>query len=338
MRTWKDQFFKNTMETLLRPVGEVEIQHEVASPDAQWADVWFEPHPALRPPRDSLGWLGKMSEQACLFESFSETPSELEIRGCLRKLLTKQHLRESTAAAEQKPWPALPKLWILAPSLRASHAQSYGLTSAEPWPEGIFISPPGFGLAWISLRDLAPVRETLLLRFLAIEGPVFQQAVKELIALPNDAPEKQAAKQILVARRFEVTKNAASNPEDEAWTMNYLELYEQWEREKLNEGMRAGKIKGKLEGMRVGKIKGKRVGKIEGKLEGKIEGKLEGKIEGKIEGFQQILLTMYKSRFGSVPDALELKIRSEKDEATLNSWCHLFMFDGADEIARKLAI
>lgn len=301
MRTWRDQFVKNYLEALLNGLGFLETQHEIAAADAQWADVWFEPDPAHSEERLQLGWLGRISELPCLFESFSNMPNENEVRACLRKVFTKQHRRLAEAEKSSLPEPILPKLWIIAPSLRPAHAEAFGLDTKEPWPAGILAAPNGYALGWISLRDLPCSRDTLLLRLLAAAGPIFNAAVKELTLLPKGAIEKQVAAQILIARRIEIENNPVSDAEEEAeLSMNYRELYQQWKREQIDEGKR------------------------------------EGRVEGQLEGVQSSILEIYRARFGHVPAQLEQAVRLQCDASQLMAWCNLFATHSPDEIARAL--
>ena len=113
MRAWKDHYVKSFLETVLGPLGKADPQHEVAAADAQWIDVWFEPDPRFEVDLKRLGWLGRISARICLFESFSEAPTDKEVRGCLRKLLTKQHRRELEAEQNQEQGPPLPTLWVI---------------------------------------------------------------------------------------------------------------------------------------------------------------------------------------------------------------------------------
>lgn len=227
MRTWREQFAKSFLEDVLGPLGTVEAQHEIAHPEAQWADVWFEPDPHQSDEGLRLGWLGKMSEGACIFESFSNMPSASEVRGCLRKLLTKQHRRMLDAEKRQEEEPSLANLWVLAPSLRSSHALDFGLNAREGWPCGFYFLVPGYGLGWVSLRELPPGRGTLLLRLLSAGGAVFLGALKELKQLPKDAIERQVAKQILIAHKAEIDKNEASDVDEMEVAMSYQEIYQE---------------------------------------------------------------------------------------------------------------
>lgn len=202
--------------------------------------------------------------------------------------------------SSDKQGPPLPMLWVISHQLARGHAKTYGLRGIKAWPRGFFMSAPGYGLGWISLKDLPVVRDTLLLRLMAVDKAVFGRAVKDLLALPEEAIERRAAMKILVAQRMEVGNNKNADGEQQEWAMNYNVLYETWEREK------------------------------------KLEGKVEGKIEGKIEGIQTSILDIYRTRFGVVPAELEDVVKHEMNAERLRMWCNLFVTESSEEIARIL--
>ncbi|RHU96262.1 hypothetical protein DXC04_07115 [Dorea sp. OM07-5] len=68
---------------------------------------------------------------------------------------------------------------------------------------------------------------------------------------------------------------------------------------------------GKAEGMREGEAAGMLKGKAAGIREGEAVGKLKGKIDSLMEILQEL---------GDVPEALQTRIKSEKDLQVLTSW------------------
>lgn len=80
--------------------------------------------------------------------------------------------------------------------------------------------------------------------------------------------------------------------------MTYHEIYEQWERDKLLEGERLGRLK----------------------------------------GIQSSILEIYRARFQQVPAEVEAAVMHEADADRLSSWCKLFATGSALEIARGLGL
>lgn len=322
MRTWRDQYSKTLLELALGESGKFDPQHEIAPSEAQWADVWFEPDPALSQARLPLGRLGEMSQNDCMFESFSGTPSAADVRGCLRKLYTKQHARILSAQKSKSPEPPLPILWIVAPSLRPDYIPNFGLNASPGWPGGFYFSAPALGFAWISLKELPETRDTLMLRLMATDGKVLFRAVNEVAKLPPHAIEREIAKQILVAYLPEIEKNIFGDPnqlnEMKEAMLNAKEIYREWEREHFSRGFAEGELKGELKG--------------------KLEGKLEGELKGKLEGIQSSILEIYRARFGELPAAIEEAVRAQGDADRLMTLCKAFASGTPKEIAEALGI
>jgi hypothetical protein len=129
-----------------------------------------------------------------MFEPFGQPPHEEDVRACLRKLLTKHHQRLQEAKKNKAPKPTLPRQWMIAPSLPPRIVTTFALRRVRGWPRGISLGPDGYGLGWVSLRDLPRTRQTLLLRLMGGVGPVFQKAMEDVENLPLEAWEKRKGK------------------------------------------------------------------------------------------------------------------------------------------------
>lgn len=109
---------------------------------------------------------------------------------------------------------------------------------------------------------------------------------------------KQAAQQMLIARRIEMENNAAGaedeSDEDQEWIMNDRELYQQWKHEQIN--------------------------------------------QGHLEGIQSSILQVYAARFGNIPAHIEQAVRRKRDTTTLLSWCNLFATHTPEQIDAALAL
>ena len=64
----------------------------------------------------------------------------------------------------------------------------------------------------------------------------------------------------------------------------------------------------------------------------KDEGRKEGRNEGRHEAMQHTLLTIYRTRFGSVPRKVRAAIERTHDDAALARWVELFVVRSAAEI------
>jgi hypothetical protein len=78
-----DEFSKNYLQALLKPLGEVDIDEIVAS-EIRKIDVYFVPFP--QPPESSaeLGLLGRFANTAALFEPFRNAVQPLARRNSLK--------------------------------------------------------------------------------------------------------------------------------------------------------------------------------------------------------------------------------------------------------------
>jgi hypothetical protein len=232
-----DQFAKSMLERLLRPVGTVRPQHEVRS-SAQAVDMWFEPAPGREAARSRLGPLGRISEEACMLEPFHEAPGVPAVRACIRKQYNLAHwqeqdvraavAQEARAAAAQ----AFPRLWLLSAGRPETVLARYEMRPMDGWLAGFWQAAEGHALHVVVLRDLPETRETVLLRLLGA-GATHSRAIKELAALPRDAPERALAVPLLQAFRIQIPPGVYlyDQEDDMEYTEALERLYAEWEQQ-----------------------------------------------------------------------------------------------------------
>jgi hypothetical protein len=63
----------------------------------------------------------------------------------------------------------------------------------------------------------------------------------------------------------------------------------------------------------------------------------EGRHQGRHETRQNDLLTIYRTRFGSVPRKVRAAVERTRDDAALASWVEIFVARSAAEIATAVA-
>jgi hypothetical protein len=243
-----------------------------------------------------------MTAVACIFEPFGQSPDELELHECLRKLFTKQHQRIREAKKNKSPRPLLPRLWTIAPSLPPPLVTPFALARVEGWPQGILFGPEGYGLAWVSLRDLPRTRQTLLLRLMGGMGPAFRQAVEDLENLPQEAWEKDAAKEMLVARRKEFGQDPSGlRQEEQEFLMSTQELVQEWKEQLRKEGRKEAR-------------------------------------QELCESLRNGLLETYRARFGILPLGIEQAVQVAQDADKLTKWFPVFSTKSPEEIADILSV
>ncbi|MCA9643874.1 MAG: hypothetical protein KC492_24440 [Myxococcales bacterium] len=134
----------------------------------------------------------------------------------------------------------------------------YGFEPAASGPRGHYVTTH---VAWrlhvVVLSELPLTRDTILLRLL---GPprVRLAAIRELLALPDDAWEKKVALPWLGRLRFEVPPDPASQSNEEReFIMETQAWFEQYQQQLRSEGRREGRDEGRREGRDAGRDEGR---------------------------------------------------------------------------------
>lgn len=192
MRNRFDQIGKKVLRGALELGGTVATQLEIPSADAQAVDTWFEPAPGHEASLERAGVLGRMASGPTMFETFSDTPSVDDVRGCLRKQLALDHSRVLEAQRQALPRPSFPALSCISSGRPESVLHGYGLTPKPSFPPGFYEASEAWAVGVVVLRELPRDRSTLLLRLLGA-GAVLKDAVEDLARLPEDAWERQVA-------------------------------------------------------------------------------------------------------------------------------------------------
>lgn len=314
MRTRFDQFAKQLIFGALSPGGSAQTDAEV-NHETQRADVLFEPTPERSHSLRTAGLLGKLASGVSLFEPFHRTPDLRDLKGCLRKLLAFEHAAEMRAS-RTTPQSMGPLLVVLSAGRPVAVLHDFAFRRARGFPKGVYHAAPGLKLWIVVIRELPTTRETLLLRLMGA-GKVLRRAVAELVALPDDAPERTLALPLLVSLRLEITEDPApGSAEDEEFLMSTHDIVEAWKQQWLEEGMQRGIAQGVERGIAQG-----------------IE---RGIAQGVEQGIARTLIDVYEARFGTIPAELRAALERTHDEAALRSFSKLFGVGSASEIAEAL--
>jgi hypothetical protein len=259
MRYRFDQIGKQIGEEALGPLGRT-VVHDEISLDARYADISHEPDPARATERDQLGLLGRIASSLCLIELYSDAPGGSELRACLGKYIGFWQQREREHRKKQKP-PATfvePSLWIIAAvapvvlvpgaevltggdpldarrgsarsnppePLRRATMTELGFAPAPGWPSGVY----SFGsdvlhVRLVAANELPRDRATVLVRLMAA-GPLLSQAITDLRKLPDGAPERAVAEQILLRLQHALEQKPLRSAEEEEFIVT---MHEGWE-------------------------------------------------------------------------------------------------------------
>jgi Domain of unknown function (DUF4351) len=79
-----DEFAKNFLDSLLSPLGAVEVSQQISS-EVRYADVYFTPQSDVAK-TDELGLLTKLAQSSVVFEPFRNSVKIPQIRACMSKL------------------------------------------------------------------------------------------------------------------------------------------------------------------------------------------------------------------------------------------------------------
>ncbi|MEQ9371847.1 MAG: hypothetical protein RIG63_22865 [Coleofasciculus chthonoplastes F3-SA18-01] len=233
-----DQFAKQYLEELLAPLGTVETSRDVPS-EVRQIDVWFIPAPSPSPEFETLGLLGKMAATTCLFEPFRNAPTPVEVRSCMLKLysveaeLLRKARRERRSLSEDES----PRLWILSPSCSQRLLDGFcaKLNQSENWGEGVYFLPEFQRTALVAINQLPINQDTLWLRVLG-KRRTQQQAIDELIGLPQENPQRRNILEILANWRINVGRSERLSNADRELIMNLSPAYVKWREEAVLEG------------------------------------------------------------------------------------------------------
>lgn len=294
-----DQLSKSLLRDTLAVGGQIHSEHEVPGA-TQTIDGWFVPDPARRPALDQRGLLGRLSRSIpALLEPFHDPPDIGEVRACIHKQLALDRHRQREAARAQEKRPPFPRLWILSAGRPRRVLKAYGFTPMPGWPLGCWRRSKADALGLIVIRDLPPVRDTLMLRLMG-RGAVLRRAVADLGRLPEDAWERQVAMHHLMQFRI-VVKDNPTDDEEREYLMSTQSLYESWVQQTRDEGRK------------------------------------EGLKEGHLAMARRSIRTVYEARLGPMPATLVEKLDATEDLARLEAWQAQVAVGSAEEIAAALA-
>lgn len=189
------RFSKELTSVVLGSAGLVAQSVRIgAQPD--WLDFYFEPAAAGLP---APGLLGAMTRSPSILAPFHLTKAGArEAQDTIRKALNLWAMQGRAAKAAGRRRPPMPASWLIVTEPLAPVLRSFGLERSPRWPAGVYLGAPALGLRAVVLRELAPTRDTLLVRLLGT-GAVLERALADQAALPPSAPERRAARAALLA-------------------------------------------------------------------------------------------------------------------------------------------
>jgi hypothetical protein len=234
MRNRFDQLGKQIGKQALDLSG-LTVAHDEISPDAHHADLRHEPDPARGAERAHLGLLGRLAAILCLLELFSYAPDEDEVLACVGKLIAfrqkrarafRQRRARNARSQERTETFVKPFVWIITAGRPTAVLTELGWSPTDGWPSGVYFSAALFRVGIVVASELPRDRSTLLVRLMAA-GPLLPQAIKDLGALPADAPERAVAEQILLHLQHVLGKKASRTHEEQEFIVT---MHNTWEK------------------------------------------------------------------------------------------------------------
>lgn len=286
-----DQRFKAGFAVLMELIAEVELERAVHIAPPR-IDATFEPRPGVRVPE--LGLLDRMGALGPgMIEYYSSTVRSGSFETCLRKRLDYAHERQVTAARQALAEPASPRLWIVSTGHPRKALADYEARPMDGWPAGCFHTRAVDRAHLVVLRDLPETPDTLALRLFG-RGRTLQRALEELAALPAEHLLRRRLQPVMLAFQNQIVQDIGRFQ-----AMNVLDrvhsVYDEWHREAVESGRRAGH------------------------KEGRKEGRKAGHKEGRREGQEQVLCKLLTQRFGPLPEDIRTRLR-RADAESLERW------------------
>jgi hypothetical protein len=229
-----DQLAKQLLEQLLLPCGEVEISKEIPG-EPHFIDLYFSPQANVSPDPQILGILAAMLDSPGLFEPFRNPPSLEDVETCLlKRLWLVGSLRRRQTLNSNNP----PILWMIAPTMSQNFLTQLGAVQKENWLPGIYELAPVLNTIMIVVHQLPKTSQTLWLRLLG-KGRVQQEAVEEVIALPEEDSRRAEALRLLSVWKITVEMNSEL-PDREELAMPLPQAFLEWEQQVRDQGRQEG--------------------------------------------------------------------------------------------------
>ena len=304
-----DQFAKDYLEEFLKLYGEVKVAQKVRSEQRE-IDVFFQPHRDKIQQLRNLGLLGRMAQTPSIFEPFRNPVTADEIGDCIGKSLDmrKNLKREANRNKIKFTAEAIPKLWIITPTISEAILAEFGAKMKEDWLKGVYFTVNYFHTAMIAIHQLPKTPDTLWLRVLGREK-VQQQAIQELEQLQHGALRSITLQ--LLYNLHEHLKNRQGLDNEDKELMMRLKNYYIEDREKaVQEGIQQGVQRGIQQGVQRGIQQGVQQGIQQGVQQGIQQGVQQGIQQGVQRGIRKMIENMLSARFGTIDPELETIIPS----------------------------
>ena len=231
-----DRFNKSLFRELLSPFGEVFPNMTVLG-EERMIDVFFIPDSNAQPSSEDLGDLAYLVTQPALLEPFRSALTDDNVQSCLMKLFmvyAEIKREQTTIFVTEKP-----KLWILAAEVSDRCLKDFGGVIDPERGEGFYRLTQGLETTIVAINELLRVPETLWLRLLG-KGQTQEDAIEELLLLPESDPKRSSALGLLVSWRINIDLTDNVDLEERRILMALSQAYLEWEKDTKRQGRDQG--------------------------------------------------------------------------------------------------
>jgi hypothetical protein len=231
-----DKFNKSLFQELLSPFGQV-IPNLAVLGSERMIDVFFVPRPGISPNFAELGNLAQMTTKPALLEPFRSALTDEDVQTCLMKLFmfNADQKREHPSIVVEEP----PILWLLAAEVSDRLLVDFGGVIDPVLGDGFYRLVRGLQTIVVAIEELPRVPETLWIRLLG-KGRTQEDAIEELLLLPESDPKRSSAIGLLVAWRISIKVVGQVESEEERILMALSQTYLEWEKETERRGLERG--------------------------------------------------------------------------------------------------
>jgi hypothetical protein len=242
-----DQFNKRLFQELLSPFGQV-IPDLAVLGEERLIDIFFAPFPGATLDFAELGVLAPMATQPALLEPFRGALTDEDVQNCLIKLFL-------TYADQRREHPIIPvtepaQLWILAAEVSDRLLTDFKGEINPDLGDGFYLLSKGLKTTVVAIEELPTVPETLWLRLMG-KGRTQEDAIAELLLLPESDPRRSSALNLLVSWRISMEVMEQVEREEQRILMALSQTYLEWEKQTERRGLERGQEQGLEQGREI---------------------------------------------------------------------------------------
>ena len=226
-----DWFAKGILLRALEGVREIHLGEQV-TPEVLALDAWIEPRAGV--PDDHRGLLARMTREPCVVEPYQPRTRLADLDQAMLRvtvLHNGQKAKVPQPATGKRVLPPRPVLYVVSPERCERVLREWLCLADRKLGPGFYRSRVRTrGPRVVVVAELPRTPETLLLRMMG-RGPVLQDAIDDVRALPVDAWERAVVQPLLERLRADFERRGIVLPTQEGNPMliDYKALQTEWD-------------------------------------------------------------------------------------------------------------